>query len=370
VTSIQGSGIIADLIAAARSEGLQGIVAAIGRGFDCEVGLFDVKGSVLAVSPERAIWQFERVLELVREPGKPTGLTVRKVALEQETVALLALGGLGFNSVVLDAAEGLVAIELSRLRGRQEGRRELASNVIDDILGSRLSEPDAINRLQSIGVDTDSPFRVLLGKAPGISAPALAAQWGFHSLMNNSQGPFVRVARNDTTIMIVPDDVMVNHIASTLLHNMSGSEKAVVGVSFPHVGGAGFRAAYFEALAAARGGRGVCIPAQLDIGQLLIVMGSTSSLVEVVSSVLQPLVDYDASHNGTLIETLRAHLVANRVALRSAEALFIHRNTLRYRLQQIESLLGVDIESTEAISNLWLALLILDGKSRSDGTVS
>jgi purine catabolism regulator len=44
---------------------------------------------------------------------------------------------------------------------------------------------------------------------------------------------------------------------------------------------------------------------------------------------------------------------------RTADRLFIHRNTVRYRLSQIEQLTGRSLDQTNDRVHLWLALLAL-----------
>ena len=62
-----------------------------------------------------------------------------------------------------------------------------------------------------------------------------------------------------------------------------------------------------------------------------------------VAAVTQPLLDYDAGHDGALLATLRAFLQAECSQRAAAERLFIHHKTLRYRLEQIRSLTGLDL---------------------------
>ena len=45
-----------------------------------------------------------------------------------------------------------------------------------------------------------------------------------------------------------------------------------------------------------------------------------------------------------LLETLRQYLYCNGNLVKTSQALFIHRNTLLYRLNQIRDLLGRDID--------------------------
>jgi sugar diacid utilization regulator len=57
--------------------------------------------------------------------------------------------------------------------------------------------------------------------------------------------------------------------------------------------------------------------------------------------VLGPLLDFESAHPGSdLLLTLQAFLASNRNAAAAARELFVHYNTVRYRLDRIEHLLG------------------------------
>ena len=70
------------------------------------------------------------------------------------------------------------------------------------------------------------------------------------------------------------------------------------------------------------------------------------------------------------METLRT-LLDNHFAVQpTAEALYIHRNTLQKRLRRIESLLGVDLTDIDDMMELYLGLraLQLIGEAEALGT--
>jgi len=69
-----------------------------------------------------------------------------------------------------------------------------------------------------------------------------------------------------------------------------------------------------------------------------------------------PLLEYDRDHNGSLVHTLEVFLRCERNRVKAAEELFIHYNTLRYRLGQIDDLTGGLSGDSTARLNLELAL--------------
>lgn len=74
---------------------------------------------------------------------------------------------------------------------------------------------------------------------------------------------------------------------------------------------------------------------------------------------LAPLRAYDAEHGTQLLATLEIFAMRGGSLLRSAEALFIHRNTLRQRLSRIETLLGLSLETVEDWTEFRLATRLL-----------
>jgi PucR family transcriptional regulator, purine catabolism regulatory protein len=82
---------------------------------------------------------------------------------------------------------------------------------------------------------------------------------------------------------------------------------------------------------------------------------------------LEPLRRYDREHNGDLVRTLAAYLEWGGNAMRAAESLFLHRNSLRYRLVRIRALLGMDPDDPDARLSLGVALLLESDREGEPG---
>jgi len=72
---------------------------------------------------------------------------------------------------------------------------------------------------------------------------------------------------------------------------------------------------------------------------------------------LQPLIRHDTKHGQQLLETLDVYLAQGLNGLKTAQMLYIHRHTLKYRLQQIESKTGCSLEEAATRWQLQLALM-------------
>jgi PucR family transcriptional regulator, purine catabolism regulatory protein len=100
----------------------------------------------------------------------------------------------------------------------------------------------------------------------------------------------------------------------------------------------------------------------LGVKRLLYLMIDHPELERFYEESLSPLESYDAEWESELVPSLRVYLEQGANLNSAARALFIHRHTLRYRLEQIADILKVDIDSQETLLNLQLAFLIKDMK--------
>lgn len=79
-----------------------------------------------------------------------------------------------------------------------------------------------------------------------------------------------------------------------------------------------------------------------------------------LSAAAEKIREYDAGSGTDYAKTLRTYLDFSRDSAKSAEALSLHQNTLRYRLKRLRELFNVDIDQPEDILVLWLSLHVLD----------
>jgi len=73
-----------------------------------------------------------------------------------------------------------------------------------------------------------------------------------------------------------------------------------------------------------------------------------------------PLERADAERGSDLRATLRAYFANGCSVAKTAETLFLHRNSVRYRLDRIRSLLRLDVEHHEIAATLLLAMTIAE----------
>lgn len=90
----------------------------------------------------------------------------------------------------------------------------------------------------------------------------------------------------------------------------------------------------------------------LGLDKLLALIPDSKKLASLSDSLLSPLRKYDEKNHTNMQKTLYYYLKNNRNKTLTAQELYIHQNTLNYRLDRIEKLLNVRLDNVE-ISTLY-----------------
>jgi hypothetical protein len=85
------------------------------------------------------------------------------------------------------------------------------------------------------------------------------------------------------------------------------------------------------------------------------------------AALLDPLLTYDAEHGTELVRTLEVFLRCSGSWTKAAETMFVHVNSLRYRIRRIEELTGRDLSSLEDQAALLLALRLAEDQRADPG---
>jgi DNA-binding PucR family transcriptional regulator len=75
---------------------------------------------------------------------------------------------------------------------------------------------------------------------------------------------------------------------------------------------------------------------------------------------VRPLVEHDRERRSDLVRTLRAYFAAGSNASEAADRMFLHRNSMLYRLERIQSLTGLDLKDHRVALALQLGLLAIE----------
>ena len=82
---------------------------------------------------------------------------------------------------------------------------------------------------------------------------------------------------------------------------------------------------------------------------------------------VRPLVEHDRARRSDLVRTLRTYFASGANASEAADRMFLHRNSMLYRLARIQKLTGLDLKDPRAALALQLGLLKLEkGEERDE----
>lgn len=300
------------------------------------------------------------------------------------------------DRVAVGRAASVCAIEMTKEHAVVEAENRTRGELVDSLLTSDSLGDDALaERAQSLGLDLHQPVAVAVfgWDRAARSVPGAAGERGALSIVREevaSREPKALLKVRETSVVaLLPlgpeeaDDVSASHrdgrngspamervrrrveaIRQHALRRLRGSLSA--GVGRQGRGVAGIRKSFREAeqaLSIAQrllGGNRTTAFDELRIYRLLLPLVGTGELRSFSEEVLGRLQEYDSKHSGELIKTLEVFFASDGNLQRAADALFLHRNTLAYRLERIEEIAGVDLRDADDRLCLQLALKIKD----------
>jgi purine catabolism regulator len=244
----------------------------------------------------------------------------------------------------------VAALEVVDEYRQREARRRSGAEVLVELLAGHLTAEEASTRLDREGLPRGVPL--VLAAFRGTNGEVDDDL--YHGLLD--RGVQHLMLRQDELYVLMPD-------GSDALEAVVSRLDVTAGVSSVIANRAKLAIARREALwslasAGAVADRRVVrfaahdsfahwFPADLD------------ALALMVSSTLDPIIDYDAAHSTELLKSLVTFFRNQRKVRHTADELFIHEHTLAYRLKRIEAITNRDLNDLQDTSELWLALKAL-----------
>ncbi|MBT2513237.1 PucR family transcriptional regulator [Arthrobacter sp. ISL-30] len=260
---------------------------------------------------------------------------------------------------IIGYAQNLISVELNNMVKQRQSQRALAGQVLDDVIHGTLETSEAQRRLAGVGINSTRKNVVLLAESQ-----AHSKQLASTSLPKVLDDAVTAVVGKDLITVIPNDGTSSSSLAKALSdHLLEAGIHAVIGIGGAYTKPNGLRWSYFEARDAAAHGLPVNEPERLSLTSLLLASEDVP-LADMASESLTPLRKFDAAHGSELLATLESYLNHNGSVAAVAEALTLHRNTVRYRLAQITELTGYDPSQTQDRVQLWLALAVQRLSSR------
>ncbi|MBX5470146.1 MAG: helix-turn-helix domain-containing protein [Thermoleophilaceae bacterium] len=359
--------------------GLPELARAAGRALDASVAVVDESSAVLAVacaSPadERAVLAVERGVEVLelRVADARVGELRYRLRGEQPPAALLRM------------VATVIALEVERSRGPERASEAAVAAFLSDLLGRRVTDRENIlARAMELGTDLSGGASVIVARVHPLQptdgdwrARALAvAERGARAVERTSLAASVQLGAQaqkaaggeGELVIVVPgaDPELSRRACDAVLRELRAGMQgfsAVVARSRPagdpvDVHRAGYEALLAANVAEARGTESLAFEESGSYRLLLPVMiDDPAELRRFHEETIAPLVAYDEQYETELVRTLETYLDEDGNVGQTAERLFTHRHTVRYRLERVRDLTGLDVGSTEGRERLGLGL--------------
>jgi PucR family transcriptional regulator, purine catabolism regulatory protein len=274
----------------------------------------------------------------------------------------------------------LVASEVERVRAPARESAAAAHDFVRALLDGALPDPaDALARGRELGIELDRGASVVVCRAHPL-APA-AEEWRARFLLVVDRAAHatapgaVALPREEPAaggaevLVLVPDadGVAGPRVAEAARRELEAGLPGfafAIGRSSPAVGPGDVRRAGHEALLAAnvaetgREERGIVAFEDMGAYRLLLraMSEDPAELQRFYAETVEPLVAYDDQYETDLVQTLESFLEADGNVAATAQRLFTHRHTIRYRLERVRELSGHDVGSTDGREKLGLGL--------------
>ena len=351
--------------------GLPAITRAAASALDASVALIDRSSEVLAVAAPSSAEE-ERLL------SSGTGVETIELRVADQVVGELRWRDRGSGEgapVALRMVTTLLGLEVERARAPEWASDEAAHDFIKEVLRRELSAPaDIAARASELGSDLSAGSGVIMARAHPRSAQpgdwrARVLTLTLRAVRSGSSGALASAVDGDgqevATIMPSPDAEGIARAARSIEDELRSSLQGfslVIGYS-RHAADPGqiYRAGK-EALMAANVGEaeGRSPMAFEDTGAYRLLLPAMSEdpeeLQRFYDETVAPLAAYDDQYETELVTTVEAYLDNNGNVTPTAETLFTHRHTIRYRLERVRELCGHDMSSTEGREKIGLGL--------------
>jgi sugar diacid utilization regulator len=344
------------------------LVRAAARALDASLVLIDRSSSVLAVAARSSA--DERAL-MADAPGVAT----HELRVGDTVVGRLRARGRAGDppAALLRVVTTLIASEVERLRAPERASEAAQSAFLGAVLRREVTDRgDIVARASELGVDLSAGAAVVVVRAHHYApadedwrARVLAA--AERAARVSAPGSLAAVLESHVVVLLpAAGDADVRRVAGVVARELRSSLHGftfAVGHSRVAADAVDLYRAGNEALLAANvaeAGQDDTVLAFEETGAYRLLLPAMSEdpaeLERFFAETVQPLVTYDEQYETDLVQTLETFLDADGNVAGTAQRLYTHRHTVRYRLERVRDLTGLDVSSTDGREKLGLGL--------------
>ena len=226
------------------------------------------------------------------------------------------------------------------------------SSTVDVLLNLLLDKPCGAEQLEArlryTSWKSDDNYFVAVVTIPGEGHSNDMGLLQIRQILIRYVSNSVVLKNGDDLVIVSTRDIRQDQVAAETLDSLLDSNPVAVGFSMEGRGARSIGVLYTQARYAIRRGREAAPESRFyDFFSVATDFMLEQPLKEAVGAVMPRLGElWEERRDGDeLLETLRIYISQNRSAVKTASALYIHRNTVLYRVQKVEETLGLDFHN-------------------------
>ena len=274
------------------------------------------------------------------------------------------------DSVIAVQGALVAATEMAKVKAVSVAEQKLRGDLIQAVLAQAISQADAMGWAERAGFRKTGPYIALTMQWVGRETPSLRRLETIVSGQIKRQRQRILESARENEIVVfaavAPErgSTEAEQFAQTILglaHAEFPKAHLAIGIGRPVEHLMHLRTSYREAAQAMAMEHRLRhhkpqAYANLGIYRLLLPLTETNELRAFADQVLGRLMADERAGKTNLLETLRVYFECNGNVAQTAKALYIHRNTLLYRLERIREVGNLDLDDAETRLQLQLAL--------------
>lgn len=275
------------------------------------------------------------------------------------------------DTTAVEQGAAACALEMAKAKAVSEAKKALRGNFLEGLLAGTIPEREVERLAARLDHDTEQPHAVLTFRwrdSRNISIRRIETTLNW-LLSTHNRPTLIHIYGGSHVVAFcaLPDTeepkqaIQLAHRLRDQLASDYPNAKLSAGLSGIVTTLTQWPQAYQDALQAMGVGERLNLQEvvefnSLGIYRLLGQLDDVSAVREFCDEVIGPLVNYDRDHRSSLVLTTEQYFNHHGNVSQTAESLFIHRNTLLYRLERIQDLTGHDLNQSDMRLALHLAL--------------
>ena len=317
--------------------------------------------------PKESFAKREQLLRRLMRDSKPIRDGERHVLLVSPRPDLIGIIALidpesradRADMVALEHGATVLSMELARLRSIADAELRLRRDLVHDLLAGTDDE-SALARAEALDYDLRRAHRVVMVEGKGRSRVHDALLSAVRRAMRQARLTGLLETWSGSVAIVTAGQTDWEKLRHAVLSQLGGGQ-CHIGVGGPRARPSELPQSLREAGLALRlqktllPGSTACEYPKLGVFRMLAAIPDLTDVHGFVREWLGSLIDYDAHKGAELVHTLTQYLEHGGNYDATAAQLSVHKSTLKYRLQRIRELSGLELNNPDVHFNLQLA---------------